>query len=394
MHKKFTLLVLAAALAACSGQPAERPKLAKKGLPAPELALKKLIGAPGAELRSLEELKGNVVVLEFWATWCEPCVDALPALNQLAERFRGQPVVFIHITDESEADVREFLKTRKIDGWVAPEAGAEVFKAFRVFGRPHTVLLNKAGTVVSFPNAGDLNAESLMGLLAGQPGPEPSAPVSVSTSASPAMAEFYISRSLSHSGTAQYGPASLNASAMPLEYALEWLYGRIDRFEIKPEAGPDMAASYDIRLRLPLEREAHKKEFFLKGLESALGLRVKKTERDAEVYVLRKAPGGLLNVRARPDYGGTELNGAVLRVSGGSFAAVASRLKEVFRQPVLDETGAAGPFEYSFDLASSDPKAIDLQLRKQLGLKLDRLRRKITVVEISKLKWPSDGHRP
>ena len=382
MHKKLTLLVLASALAACTGQPQERPKLAKKGLPAPVVSLKKLIGAPAAELKSLDELKGKVVVLEFWATWCEPCVDAIPAWNQLEERFRGQPVVFIHITDESEAAVLEFLKTRRINGWVAAEAGAEVFKAFRVYGRPYTVVLNKAGAVASFPRSGGLTVEGLMSLLAGQPGPEPAAQVALSTGA--ALAEFYLSRSVSHGGTAQYGPASLNASAMPLEYALEWLYGRIDRFDIKPEAGPAMAASYDIRLRLPVAREARKKDFFLKGLESALGLKVVRSEREAEVYVLRKASGGPINVKERRDYGGTELNGAVLEVKGGSFAAVASRLKEVFRQPVLDETGAAGPFQYTFELDSENPRAVDLQLRKQLGLKLDRLRRKITVVEVSK----------
>lgn len=382
MHKKLPLLLLLAALAACSGQPQERPKLAKKGLPAPGIVLKKLIGAPAAELKSLDELKGKVVVLEFWATWCEACVDAIPALNRLEERFRGQPVVFIHITDESEADVREFLKTQRLNGWVAPEAGAEVFKAFRVYGRPHTVLLNKAGQVAAFPAAGDLKAENLMNLLAGQPGPEPAA----ASPAGPALAEFSISRAPGRGGTAQYGPASLNASAMPLEYALEWLYGRIDRFDIKPGAAAAMDGSYDIRLRLPVEREAYKKEFFLKGLESALGLKVNKAEREAEVYVLKKASGGPVNVKERREYGGTELNGTALEVKGASFAPVASRLKEIFSQPVLDETGAAGPYEYSFDLATDDPKAADLQLRKQLGLKLERLRRRITVVEISKLK--------
>jgi len=382
--KLLTLPVLVLALWGCSGQPPERPKLAAKGLPAPELSLKKLIGAPVPGLKSLDELRGKVVVVEFWATWCEPCVDALPSLNLLAERFRGQPVVFIHVTDESEADVREFLKTRRIDGWVAPEAAAEVFKAFRVYGRPHTVVLDKSGAVASFPLPGALTAESLMRLLAGQAGQDSGAQVSLSTAQ--ALAEFYISGSARRGGTAQYGPASLNATAMPLEYALEWLYGRIDRFDIKPEAAPAMAASYDIRLRLPPEREGYKKDLFLKGLESALGLKVSKAEREAEVYVLKKASGGPINVRERRDYGGTELEGTVLRVRGGSFSAVASRLKEVFGQPVLDETGAAGPFEYSFDLDSADPKTLDLQLRRQLGLKLDRLRRKITIVEISRVK--------
>jgi uncharacterized protein (TIGR03435 family) len=382
--KRFTLMVFVLALAGCFGQPQERPRLAKKGLPAPAIGLKKLIGAPAAELKGWEELKGKVVVLDFWATWCEACVDGLPALNLLAERFHGQPVVFIHITDEAEPDVRRFLETRRIAGWVAPEAGAEVFKAFRVYGRPHTVLIDKAGTVASFPHPGDLNAESLMSLLAGQPGPEPAAPVALSTGL--ALAEFYISKSAAHSGTAQYGPASLTASSMPLEYALEWLYGRIDRFDIKPGAEAAMASSYDIRLRLPVAREAQKKEFFLKGLESALGLKVNKAEREADVYVLKKASGGPINVRVRRDYGGTEVHGTVLEVKGGSFSAVSSRLKEILRQPVLDETGAAGPYEYSFELESSDPKIIDGQLRGQLGLKLERLRRKITVVEISVLK--------
>jgi len=382
--KKLTLIVLAAVLAACSGQPAERPQLAKKGLPAPALSLKKLIGAPAAELKGWDELKGKVVVLDFWATWCEACVDGLPALDQLAERFRGQPVVFIHITDEAEPDVREFLKTHRVSGWVAPEAGAEVFKAFRVYGRPHMVLVDRAGAVASFPHPGELNAESLMRLLAGQPGQEPEAQVSLSTGL--ALAEFYISKSAAHSGTAQYGPASLTASAMPLEYALEWLYGRIDRFDIKPGAEPAMTVSYDIRLRLPVEREARKEDFFLHGLESALGLKVTKSEREAEVYVLKKAPGGLVNVKDHREYGPAELNGTLLEVKGGSFSAVASRLKEVFRQPVLDETSAAGPFAYTFELDSEDPKVIDLQLRRQLGLKLERLRRKITVVEISKAK--------
>ena len=390
--RKLRFSVLLLALAACSGQPAERPKLAKNGLPAPAIGLKKLIGAPAAELKSWEELKGKVVVLDFWATWCGSCVDAFPALNSLAERFRGQPVVFIHITDESEADVREFLKKQRVTGWVAPEAGAEIFKAFRVYGRPHTVLVNKAGAVASFPSAGGLNAESLMSLLAGQPGPEPLPPASLSTGT--ALAEFYISRAAARGGTAQYGPASLNAAALPLEYALEWLYGRIDRFDIKPEAGPAMAASYDIRLRLPAEREAQKTDFFLKGLESALGLKVSKVNREAEVYVLKKAPGGPVKVKERRDYGVTELSGTVLEVKGGSFSAVASRLKEVLGQPVLDETGAAGPFEYSFELDSADPKVIDLQLRRQLGLRLTRLRRKITVVEISRPEGPSGGRRP
>ena len=381
MRKTATLLLLLA-LAACTGKPQERPRLAKAGRPAPAIALPKLLNAPQQALGGWEELKGKVVVLEFWATWCDPCVESIPHLNGLAERFRGRPVVFIHITDESEADVSAFLRQHPVSGWVAPEAGAEVFKAFRVYGRPHTVLVGADGTVEAFPHPADLAPETIMELLAGSYKSPAAAGAAVSTGS--AMAEFSISPSEDNSGSAQYGPASLRASAMLLEYALEWLYGRVDRFDIKPAAAPAMAASYDIRFRLPDSRAAAKKDFFLSGLQAALGLKVARSEREAEVYVLKKASGGPVNVKARREYGDARLNGAVLEVKGGGFDVLAGRLKEVLRRPVLDETASAGPYEYNFELDSDDPRVIDALLQRQLGLRLSLLKRRITVVEVSK----------
>ncbi|MHB0995506.1 MAG: redoxin domain-containing protein [Elusimicrobiales bacterium] len=380
--KRSLPLVLAIALAACGVGPRERPRLAKAGRPAPQLSLPKLLNAPQKALAGWEDLRGKVVVLEFWATWCDPCVEAIPRLNGLAERFRGRPVVFIHVTDESEADVRAFLGQHPVSGWIAPEAGADVFKAFRVYGRPHTVLVDAEGSVAAFPRAGGLTPEVIMELLAGRSsgGRDPAAAASTGT----AIAEFYIAPSSENSGAAQYGPSSLEASAMSLEYALEWLYGRVDRFDVKPSAVPAMAAVYDIRFRLPVARAGQKRDFFLKGLEASLGLSVSRAEREAEVYVLKKAPGGPVNVKRRREAGGASLNGAVLEVRGGSFAVLAGRLKEVLDRPVLDETGEAGPYEYEFELDSADPRVIDLQLQRQLGLKLPLLRRKISVVEVSR----------
>jgi len=152
MHKKLTLLVLASALAACTGQPQERPKLAKKGLPAPVVSLKKLIGAPAAELKSLEELKGKVVVLEFWATWCDACLEELPRFNALVAMFKDRPVRFISITDEPETVVRDFLREHPVGGWVGLDDGA-AFAAFSIRGRPMTVILARDGSIVeeTFP---------------------------------------------------------------------------------------------------------------------------------------------------------------------------------------------------------------------------------------------------
>ncbi|PKM97176.1 MAG: hypothetical protein CVU79_09655 [Elusimicrobia bacterium HGW-Elusimicrobia-3] len=378
--KRLLAAALLAALAACAGEPGQRPGRAKTGLPAPEINLPKLLNAPVKELRGWDELRGKVVVLEFWATWCDPCVESIPGLNALAERFKGKPVVFLHITDESESDVRAFLAGNRIDGWVAPEAAAQVFKAFKVYGRPHTVLIGRDGKVAGFPRGG-LSPAVIMGLLAGQPAGAASEGPSVSTG--PALAEFYLAPSRSRSGSADYGPASLSASGMPLEYALGWVYGRVDRFVVKPSAEKAMDAAYDIRFSLPAERAAQKKELFLKGLEAALGLKCARVEREQEVYVLKKAPGGPLNVRKSAAYGGASLDGSVLQVRGGNFGAVALRLKEALGEPVFDETGGGGPYEYEYDMTSAEPKAVSAGLQKQLGLRLTRQRRTVAVLEVS-----------
>src|SRR5215469_4401406 len=58
----------------------------------PLLQADELLQAPGDAKVDAESLRGKVVILEFWATWCGPCVAAIPHMNELAEKFINQPV--------------------------------------------------------------------------------------------------------------------------------------------------------------------------------------------------------------------------------------------------------------------------------------------------------------
>src|SRR5256885_9164516 len=90
----------------------------KEGTPAPPLRLTQLLQAPPGAQADWHALHGKVVVLEFWATWCEVCVADLPQFNKLVASLDPKRFQFISVDDEDPAIVAAFLAKRKIAGWV------------------------------------------------------------------------------------------------------------------------------------------------------------------------------------------------------------------------------------------------------------------------------------
>jgi uncharacterized protein (TIGR03435 family) len=129
-----------------------------------------------------------------------------------------------------------------------------------------------------------------------------------------------------------------------------------------------------------------KREFFLKGLETALGVKVTESFREADVLVLKLAPGGPINVKESREYADTRVNGMVLEAAGSGFTVLAQMLSESLREPVLDETKDRKIYKFTFDRGDDNPRVVSAQLQKQLGLRLEKLRRKIHVLEIGPVK--------
>jgi thiol-disulfide isomerase/thioredoxin len=113
---------------------------------APQFALEDVRG----RTVRLSDFRGKVVIVEFWATWCGPCVRGLPVLADVARR-AGSDVVFLAVnTDDSESKerVRDFLRERKLD-ITALLRGRDVSKSFGVGPIPHTVVIARDGTIVA-----------------------------------------------------------------------------------------------------------------------------------------------------------------------------------------------------------------------------------------------------
>ncbi len=114
------------------------------GKPAPDFTLASL---DGAEVK-LADLRGNVVVLDFWATWCGPCVVSMPLLMEVHKEVspRGVKLFAINIAEDKEK-VSGFLNSRKIELPVLLDSDSRVAEAYGVRGIPMSVVIDGKGIV-------------------------------------------------------------------------------------------------------------------------------------------------------------------------------------------------------------------------------------------------------
>lgn len=98
---------------------------------------------------SLKALRGKVVFVNFWATWCPPCRKELPDLEALHKRYKDQGFVMLGISDEEEAKVKPFVEQQKLTYPMLLDPGRKVNTEFRVQGIPRSLVYDRKGKLVA-----------------------------------------------------------------------------------------------------------------------------------------------------------------------------------------------------------------------------------------------------
>lgn len=110
--------------------------------PARALALPGLDGPP----QDLKTERGKVVLVNFWATWCEPCRDEMPSIQRLHERMRGKPFTVLLVNvDEPEARVRRYLADAKIELPVLLDRNKQAIREWGVRVMPTSFIIGPDG---------------------------------------------------------------------------------------------------------------------------------------------------------------------------------------------------------------------------------------------------------
>ncbi len=368
---------------------------------------------------------GKVVVLEFWSTWCAPCVASIPHLNELAEQLKDKPVQFISVTDQPKDAIQSFLKKTPIHGWIG--LVDEVFgdgNPYRVDAIPHTVIIGTNGRIACVTEPRLLNSRLIDLCIAGRRLPD----AGYFADAPPQEEVSKITEAMGQCPPIGVVPGQSSIGKTPIyqvlirpETPVQWKKGEPQFFNYSSgDFGLSMPHGilkdainavfrfestrsrlvletklptnrYDFYVSLPPRnsRELRKKleTAFAQALEATFGLIVKREMRTVEALVLRTNSAGLGKLAA--DAIGDKAEGSDwhhITVKQESLTDLAARLENAAGQPVLDETGVTNRYYIRVEWDQKDfqhpnPKGMADAVRR-LGLELTLETRQLEMVVV------------
>ena len=369
------------------------------GDPSPQIKLEKLLQAPPNASTDGEKLKGKVVVLDFWATWCTPCVAGIPHLNQLAAEFSGQPVVFIAITDDSEERLKGFLKTAPIKTWIGIDSERTNWSVFNIHGIPSTVIVGADGRLVAATTSDNLTPQILRDVIDGKtvklPPLETRDPnlkwdqeeIEWNDGVSP-ISEVIIKPISTATGGTWLRPEGnyLTADGVPLEALVQLAY-QADHFHLDWRIPPvESDQAYRAAARVPKGREPQLLPLFQNALAATFGLKVHWQQEEKDVYVLRIPANG--KPRLTPAASDEKPLFYAMRGQASAKRQPLAKLSDVFlcnlvvHAPVVDETGLTGEYDWDLPYQPGQPNVALQALKDKLGLELVKARRSINMLVV------------
>lgn len=368
----------------------------KVGDPAPPLNVQRVLQAPPGTIPSWNALRGKVVVVEFWATWCAPCLGAIPHLNALANHFQGKAVRFISVTEPPVAHVRTFLEVNPIRGWVALDPRGSVSKSYGVTGLPATFIVDQQGRIAAITDQpARLTVAAVSAALDGEAVTLPSEETLRGIGARDSgMQNVLIDVLIRANVPRDLGTKTYlqGADGWPLKDMIATFYDTTAPRIVWPTPAPDLSMNFQFRVGLPMSQRERFFPFAQQILAAALGLKAHWEIRQMNVLVLEGPAGKLgpgLTPAKKPGAWGSGGPGSVTGkgVRADDIANVIAGDTNI----VVNETSLHGVYDVTLYWNPKKPDSIVSAVRKQLGLELVPGKRRIRVLVIDHISLPKGG---
>ncbi len=384
--KHSALLALALSLAPiAAAAPSDAPTL---GDAAPEL----VVDAPDGVLTDWGSMRGDVVVVEFWATWCAPCIPALDHLGALAGEFEGRDVRFLSVVPESAERIGRFLERHDVAFPVLLDREGATFDAYGVRVVPTTIIIDAEGKLAARTRPEDVTSDVLESILAGRdPGLDVVHDVESNIEWVPdgsdegdVFARLVIAPSEARSGGTRFQPGSGKITGDGvhrnnlIQVAYDMPHTRIVN-RLSPWSREDPV--WKVSVLAPAGDDDLARRMLARSIEVKFQFRAGFEDREADVFVLTQVDGAEVwaestapaaDQRAMSYGGGIQHVGQPLDKARGWF-------ENMLQMPVIDETGLTGSYDIEMDWVDGDTFNTELA---RIGLQLTAARRPVTYLTV------------
>ncbi|WP_188757844.1 redoxin domain-containing protein [Edaphobacter acidisoli] len=372
------LVVVVALLLGSLLGPATLWALPAKGARAPSLDSVKLLQAPSGARAEWASLRGKVVVLEFWATWCSPCVASLPHLNQMVASLDPAKFQFISIDDEDPKAVERFLTRKKTSGWVGTDTSGRVFARYGITSRPTTVIVDGSGKVVAVTEIDAVSTADLEAVARGKHvafkavSAITEVRVPASAIARGPLFAVSVSKASPHAtmSVVNHPPTGTDVLGETADGLMTDVFNAFGKRYVLKDTLPE--GRYDLRVSAAGVPQGVVDAVVQQAVLAALHLQIEPKTVTKRVYILRATDASkrLLSPSASTHAVKRGYWHGIYILMNGTMDDLAYVLATGLENPVVNQTGIDGTYDARFKVSGDDVDSLNAVLGKTLGLEL------------------------
>ena len=340
-------------------------------------------------------LRGNIVIIDFWATWCGPCIPLIEKLPALESEFRDQPVRFLTVANDEASRVKRFFSEKGLNLHTFVEDDSKTFEAWGVIGVPAVAVVGKDGSLLGVTSGERLTPALIRSALARDRLELP--PLGRPTmldwdrneiqwldGALPAF-HVVIKPSEAFGGGTMHKPGSnrISGDGATLTNMIGAAWDT-DSLHLDLRIPEPPKKVYRFAAVVPVGREKALLPALQDALRATFGINGRWQEQEREVMVLKRTPGAA-NLIPSKELEMYMFARGKINLTNQPLGKLADALSNFVRKIVVDETGLTGRFDFQLAYGDHNPAILRDALSERYGLVLEPARRNVRMLVIEPL---------